>query len=71
MGAYDVAIIGTNAGIGTLARHVAPSASARYCSCVVTGSRAPPAPACRHEKRERGDRGRASGHATGLTWGEP
>ena len=40
MGTYDVAIIGTNAGIGTLARHLAPSASARYCSCVVTGSRA-------------------------------
>ena len=40
MGTCDVAIIGTNAGIGTLARHLAPSASARYCSCVVTGSRA-------------------------------
>jgi hypothetical protein len=70
MRTYDVATIETNAGSGTLARHLAPSASAPYCSCVATGSRALPARACRHAKRDRGDRGRASGHAAGLTWGE-
>ena len=39
---YDVIIIGTGAGGGTLARHLAPRASASSCSSVATGSRASP-----------------------------
>ena len=49
MGAPDGAIIGTNAGIGTLTRHLAPSRAL----LLVRGDRlprAPPAPACRCEE---------------------
>ena len=40
MDAYDVIIIGTGAGGGTLARHLAPRASASCCSSAATGCRA-------------------------------
>ena len=40
MDSYDVVIIGTGAGGGTLARHLAPSGSGSCCSNAATGCRA-------------------------------
>ena len=40
MDAYDVIVIGTGAGGGTLARHLRPRASGSSCSSAATGSRA-------------------------------
>jgi flavin-dependent dehydrogenase len=40
MESYDVIIIGTGAGGGTLARHLAPSGSASSFSSVAAGFRA-------------------------------